>query len=51
MNSNESILDVGKLTIKSQVTIPKIVRSKLGLNPGDRIIFVEKNGEIVIRKA
>lgn len=30
-----------KITSKGQVTIPKIVRDRLGLKPGDEIEFVE----------
>jgi len=35
---------------KGQVTIPKAIRSKLGLNPGALIDFSEKNGVLVGRK-
>jgi antitoxin PrlF len=38
------------LTSKGQVTIPKDVRSKLGLRPGDRITFVEENEGFVMRR-
>ncbi|MEO0834655.1 MAG: AbrB/MazE/SpoVT family DNA-binding domain-containing protein [Cyanobacteria bacterium J06642_3] len=39
-----------KLTTKYQATIPKEVRVKLDLKAGDHIMFVEKEGEIVIQK-
>jgi AbrB family looped-hinge helix DNA binding protein len=39
-----------KVTSKGQITIPKQVRDKLGLQPGEGIIFVEKNGIFYIRK-
>lgn len=32
-----------KITSKGQVTIPKDVRERLGLRPGDEIEFVEDN--------
>jgi|Deesub1362B_J571_1020462.scaffolds.fasta_scaffold00016_21 AbrB family looped-hinge helix DNA binding protein len=51
MESKETILDIAKLSKKSQITIPKIVRFKLDLDPGDRIVFIEKDGEVFIRKA
>lgn len=40
------------LTVKGQVTIPKRVRDKLGLKPGDEVAFgVAGDGEVTIRKA
>ena len=41
-----------KLTSKNQATIPKEIREKLNLKPGDRITFeVSINNQIIIRKA
>ncbi len=39
-----------KITSKGQVTIPKQVRDKLGLRPGDEIQFVEQGGEYRVQK-
>jgi len=47
----EKILGISKLTSKGQITIPKNVRELLNLKPGDIIVFVEKNGEITIRRS
>lgn len=41
---------LSKLTTKYQATIPKEVRTKLGLKAGDRLMFVEKDGEMTIKK-
>ncbi len=41
---------VTRLTSKGQVTIPKDVRDRLGLQPGDLIAFVEHGGTIRIEK-
>ncbi|MDA1190078.1 MAG: AbrB/MazE/SpoVT family DNA-binding domain-containing protein [Candidatus Poribacteria bacterium] len=38
-----------KLTTKGQVTIPKEIRSLLGLESGDRVLFVRQGGEVLIR--
>lgn len=42
---------VAKVTSKGQVTIPKKVRDKLGVHPGEDVGFEEKEGVVVITKA
>jgi AbrB family looped-hinge helix DNA binding protein len=38
-----------KITSKGQTTIPIAVREKLGLNPGDRIAFIEvERGYLIV---
>ena len=39
-----------KLTTKGQITIPKAVREKLGLSPGEDLLFSEKDGVFTIKK-
>lgn len=41
---------VAKVTSKGQVTIPKKVRDRLGVHPGENVGFEEKEGLLVIRK-
>jgi AbrB family looped-hinge helix DNA binding protein len=43
-------LAIATITSKGQVTIPREVRRSMGLRPGDKIEFVEKNGELKVRK-
>lgn len=38
------------LTSKGQVTIPKELREKLDLKKGDKLVLVEENGNIILRK-
>lgn len=38
------------LTIKGQVTIPKDVRTQLGLTPGDAVEFAVTNEGVTLRK-
>ena len=45
------MLDVARLSVKGQVTIPVGVRRKLSLKSGDKVVFMEKNGEIVLKSA
>lgn len=40
-----------KVTIKGQVTIPKKIREKLNIQPGDFVLFVRKGNEVVIKPA
>lgn len=35
---------------KGQITIPKKLRDSLGLRPGTRLQFEERNGELVARR-
>ncbi len=39
-----------RITTKGQVTVPKAVRERLGLRPGDELEFVEENGTYRVRK-
>ena len=39
-----------KLTSKGQLTLPKKVRERLGVHPGESVGFEEKEGQLVIRK-
>ncbi len=39
-----------RVTSKGQVTIPKGVRDRLGIRPGDRVDFVEERGTVRVRK-
>jgi|Deesub1362B_J571_1020462.scaffolds.fasta_scaffold00060_105 AbrB family looped-hinge helix DNA binding protein len=51
MNKKEEILGVATLSVKHQITITKPIRKILGLNPGDRVVFIRKDNEIILRKA
>lgn len=41
-------MELAKVTSKGQITIPIAVRKKLGLKEGDKVLFVEDGGNIVI---
>jgi antitoxin PrlF len=38
-----------RMSSKGQVTIPQKVRERMGIRAGDRVDFVEKGGEFVIK--
>lgn len=40
-----------KITSKSQTVIPRAVREKLGLTPGDMLDYIETDEGMVIEKA
>ncbi len=40
-----------RMTVKGQVTVPKIIRERYGLRPGSEIRFVERDHRVVLEKA
>ena len=40
-----------KVGPKGQVVLPKAIRDKLEINPGDKVIVEEQDGHVEIRKA
>lgn len=47
----EELLDMAKVTSKGQVVIPLEARRAFNINPGDRVLFIRKDGELIVRKA
>ena len=41
-------MDVAKVTSKGQITIPIDIRRKLGVKEGDKILFIEEQGRVVM---
>jgi AbrB family looped-hinge helix DNA binding protein len=50
---NKMVIPAGMpVTVKGQVTIPKPIRDRLGLRPGDRVAFdLDDQGRVSLRKA
>lgn len=44
-------MELARISSKGQITIPIEVRKKLNLKEGDKVIFIEENGKIVIANA
>ncbi len=44
------IIQVSKITSNRQVTIPKEVMKRLKLKQGDKIVWIEQNNNIIIKK-
>lgn len=41
-------MEIAKVMSKGQVTIPISIRRKLNLKEGDKVVFIEKDGDMVI---
>lgn len=44
-------MNLAKVSANGQVTVPVEIRRKLHLREGDKLLFVERDGEIVINNA
>ena len=44
-------MKLAKVTSKGQITIPIKIRRKLGVKTGDKLLFVEEDGRIVLMNA
>jgi antitoxin PrlF len=42
------ITELAKVMAKGQVTIPISIRKKLNIKEGDKIVFIEKDGNMII---
>ena len=45
------MMELAKITLRGQITIPADIRRKLGVKDGDKVVFVEENGRIVMENA
>ena len=44
-------MELAKITTKGQITIPIYIRKKLNLKDGDKVIFLEENGRVVMENS
>jgi AbrB family looped-hinge helix DNA binding protein len=44
-------MDMAKISVSGQVTIPAGIRQRLGLKDGDSVVFVEKGDYIVLQNS
>ena len=42
------MIDVARVTTKGQVTIPLEFRKKLNINVGDKVVFIEREGVLLL---
>jgi len=43
-------MNVGKMSKKGQIVIPKEIREKFGIKPGDAVIFKIQGNKVIIEK-
>ena len=44
-------MELAKVTSRGQITLPLAIRRKLDVKEGDKVVFYEENGRIVIENA
>ena len=44
-------MELAKITLRGQITIPVEIRKKLGVRDGDKVVFLEENGRIVMENS
>jgi antitoxin PrlF len=44
-------VELAKVTVKGQITIPAKIRKKLNIKDGDKIVFIEENGKIIMENS
>lgn len=44
-------MNLARVSSNGQITVPVEIRRKLALKEGDKIMFFEKNGEIVLKNS
>ena len=44
-------MELAKITMRGQITIPVGIRRRLGVKDGDKVIFIEENGRVIIENA
>ncbi|MEN6327009.1 MAG: AbrB/MazE/SpoVT family DNA-binding domain-containing protein [Syntrophomonas sp.] len=42
---------LAKVTVRGQITIPIEIRKKLNIKDGDKVVFIEENGRIIIENS
>lgn len=41
-------MELAKVTSKGQITIPLEIRKKLGVKEGDKVLFIEEQGRVIM---
>ncbi|MGI6588733.1 MAG: AbrB/MazE/SpoVT family DNA-binding domain-containing protein [Peptococcia bacterium] len=41
-------MELAKVTVRGQITIPIAIRKKLNIKDGDKMVFLEENGKVIM---
>ena len=44
-------MELAKITLRGQITIPAEIRKKLNVKDGDKVVFIEENGRIIMENS
>ena len=44
-------MELAKITLRGQITIPVAIRKKLGVKDGDKVVFIEENGRVIMENS
>jgi len=44
-------MELAKITTRGQITIPLAIRRKLGVKDGDKVVFLEQEGRIIMENS
>ena len=44
-------MELAKVTTRGQITIPAAIRRRLSVKDGDKVIFFEENGRVIIENS
>ena len=44
-------MELAKVTAKGQITIPAAIRKLLGVKSGDKVLFVQEGGKVIMMNA
>ena len=47
----EQGMELAKVTSRGQITLPLEIRKKLQVKEGDKVVFYEENGRIIVENA
>jgi AbrB family looped-hinge helix DNA binding protein len=51
LSEERNNMELAKITLRGQITIPVEIRKKLGVKDGDKVVFIEENGRIVMENS
>ena len=44
-------MEMAKVTVRGQITIPIEIRKRLNIKDGDKVVFLEENGKVVMENS